>query len=330
MDSPQVSVIIPVHNTEGFLDRTLGSVTRQTLRDIEIICVDDASTDGSLAILQAWAAKDSRVQVRAFPVNRGVATARNAGFDAARAPYVYYLDSDDWIDDDYLEAMYAKALETGQDVVVNANYVMEFEDPSKKARSTDFGFLQEGQAWYPSAQVQTFFPPVIWARLYRREFLQRTGIRFPDVKGGAEDIYYAGLAELLQPRSYVFRGPFHHYWQREGSLMHQQNNGFYYIQSFSLLYRALLTRGIPTEGIRLFYAGPMILDTPDKFNFVRAFLLEIEPQVRLHPDRYVALDLFLLDAVCESADYVVFLSKHNPNIALAFLRSRMKKAPNNG
>ena len=327
---PRISVIIPVHNTGSLLDRTLSSVARQTLRDIEILCVDDGSTDGSLAILQGWAQRDPRVRVIAFPENRGVAAARNAGFDAAAAPYVYYLDSDDWIDDDYLEAMLAKAQETGQDVVVNANYVQEWEDPDKNAPSGRFGFLQEGQEWYPATQVQTFFPPVIWARLYRRDYLQRIGVRFPDVKGGAEDIYYSGLAELLQPRSFVFRGPFHHYWQREGSLFHQKTNGFYYLQSFALLYHALRERNVPTEEIRLFYAGPMLLDTAEKFDFARAFLLEIEPQVRRHPDLYVAHDLFLLDAVCSSPDYATFLSRHNPNIALAFIRSRMKKPRNNG
>ena len=326
---PKVSVIIPVHNTEEYLNRTLESVTGQTLRDIEIICVNDGSSDGSLGILQDWAKRDSRVRVISFEHNQGVSAARNAGFDNSFGGHIYYLDSDDWIDPDYLEAMYAKAVETGQDVVVNANYVNEFEDKSKNAPSGNFGFLH-GEGYYPSSLVQTFFPPVIWARLYKREYLSRIGIHFPDVKGGAEDIYYSGLAELMQERSYVFRGPFHHYWQREGSLMHQKTNGYYYLQSFKLLNEELQRRGVPTEDIRLFYAGPMILDTKEKFDFVRAFLLEIEPQVRRHPQLYVAHDLFLLDAVTGSSDYADFLSKHNPNIALAFIRSRMKRPQNNG
>jgi glycosyltransferase involved in cell wall biosynthesis len=329
MLSPLVSVIIPVHNTEDLLDRTFESVTGQTLREIEVICMDDGSTDGSLAVLQAWAQRDPRIRVIAFPKNQGVSAARNAGFAAAQAPYVYYLDSDDWIDDNYLEAMYDKAVKTGQEVVVNANYIQEFEDTSKNAPSGNFGFIT-GDGFYPPTLVQTLFPPVIWARLYKRDYLLSMGITFPDVKGGAEDIYYAGLAELLQPRSYVFRGPFQHYWQREGSLFHQKTNGFYYIQSFKLLYDELLRRGVPTEEIRLFYAGPMLLDSQDKFDFVRSFLLEIQPQVLRHKELYVAHDLFLLDAVCGSADYADFLSRHNPNIALAFIRSRMKTLRNNG
>ena len=329
MHKPLISVIIPVHNTGTLLNRTLESVTGQTLQDIEVICVNDGSTDNSLAILQDWGRRDPRVRIISYEHNQGVSAARNAGFDSSWGGHIYFLDSDDWIDPDYLEAMYAKARETGQDVVVNANYVNEFEDRSKNAASGDFGFIR-GEGYYPVTQVQTFFPPVIWARLYKREFLSHIGIRFPQVKGGAEDIYYSGMAELMQRQSYVFRGPFHHYWQREGSLMHQKTNGYYYLQSFKMLYDELLRRGVSTEEIRLFYAGPLILDTQEKFDFVRAFMLEIEPQVRQHPQLYVAHDLFLMDAVTSCSHYSDFLSKYNPNIALAFIRSRMKRPQSNG
>ena len=76
---PKVSVVIPVYNTEALLDRTLTSVTRQTLSDIEIICIDDGSKDNSLTILQSWQARDSRMRVIALPENGGVSRARNIG-----------------------------------------------------------------------------------------------------------------------------------------------------------------------------------------------------------------------------------------------------------
>ncbi len=329
MPDPLVSIIVPVHNTEPYLNRTLDSLMRQTLRELEVICVDDGSTDGSLAILQDWARKDTRIRIISFEHNQGVSAARNAGFDSSFGGHIYFLDSDDWIDPDHLEAMYAKARETGQDVVVNASYVNEYEDPSQNAISGDFGFIH-GDGYYPTAQVQTFFPPTVGTRLYKREYLSRIGLRFPPFLNNGEDIYYTGMAELMQKSSYVFRGPFHHYWHREGSLMHEKAKGYYYIQSFKLLYDELSNRGIPTEDIRLFYAGPLVLDTQEKFDFVRAFMLEIEPQVRRHPQLYVAHDLFLMDAVIGCSDYSDFLSKYNPNIALAFLRSRMKRPQSNG
>ena len=326
MPDPLVSIIVPVHNTEPYLNRALDSLTHQTLRELEVICVDDGSTDGSPAILQDWARLDSRIRIITFEHNQGVSAARNAGFEQGKGNYIYYLDSDDWIDADYLEAMYAKARETGQDVVANANYVLEFEDGSQNAVSGDFGFIHEG--YYPTARVQTFFLPTVCTRLYKREYLSRIGLRFPPLKNG-EDIYYTGLAELMQKSSYVFRGPLHHYWQRDSSLTHERGKGYYYIQSFKLLFDELVKRGIPTEDIRLFYAGPLVLDTQEKFDFVRAFMLEIEPQVRRHPQLYVAHDLFLMDAVIGCSDYTEFLSKYNPNIALAFIRSRMRRTPSN-
>lgn len=326
MDKLLVSVIIPVHNTEALLDRTLGSVAVQTLRDIEIICVDDGSTDGSLAILRSWEMRDKRVRVIAFECNRGVSAARNAGFDASSGAYVYYLDSDDWIDPGYLEAMHTKALETGQDVVVNANYIQEFENSSESAPSGNFSFIK-GEGYYPAATVQTLFPPVIWARLYKRDYLAMNDVRFPDIRGGAEDICFVGLAEMLQERSYVFRGPFLHYWQREGSLIHQKNLSYNSIRSFKLLNDELTRRGIDTEEIRLFYAGPITVDSEGKFEFMKGFFSSIEPQVRRHPDLYVAHDMFLFDAVTSCPDYETFLTRYNPNIALAFIRSRMRANP---
>lgn len=98
---PQVSVIIPVYNVAQYLRQCLDSVTGQTLSDIEIICVNDGSTDGSPAILEEYREKDGRIVV----INRengGVSAARNCGMEHARGKYVYFLDSDDYLDPEAL------------------------------------------------------------------------------------------------------------------------------------------------------------------------------------------------------------------------------------
>ena len=319
---PKVSVVIPVYNTGALLDRTLASVTQQTLKDIEIICVDDCSTDDSLAILNLWARRDSRVRVIALPENGGVSRARNRGIDESRGEYIYFLDSDDWIDADYLEAMYAKALKTGQAVVVNANYIKEYEEAGKKPETEGWGFTEAG--FYPTAVVQSHMLCVIWTRLYKRDHLVRNEIRFPVVKGGAEDIYFTALAEVLQEKSYVFFGPFHHYWQRAGSLFHQRENGIYYVQSYRMLYDELVRRLIPLDGLKLFHCGMITLDTPEKFEAIRSYLLEVGPAILSHPEQYTVLDNLLFDAVTESPDYESYRAHHHPNLAVEFLRSRIK------
>ena len=108
---PKVSVIIPVFNTEKYLRKCLNSVCNQTLKDIEIICVNDSSTDDSLEILKEYAAKDERIKLINFIENKGAAAARNAGIDIARGEYIGFVDCDDYIDLDFYEKLYSKAIE---------------------------------------------------------------------------------------------------------------------------------------------------------------------------------------------------------------------------
>ena len=113
----KVSVIIPVYNTEKYLRKCLDSVCNQTLKDIEIICVNDCSTDNSPQILQEYAQKDNRIKIINFTQNKGAAIARNTAIDEAKGEYIGFVDSDDYIDLDFYEKLYAQAEETGADVV---------------------------------------------------------------------------------------------------------------------------------------------------------------------------------------------------------------------
>ena len=114
---PKVSVIIPIYNTEKYLRKCLDSVCNQTLSDIEIICVNDCSTDNSLEILEEYASKDNRIKLIDFKENKGAAVARNAGIDEAKGEYIGFVDSDDFIDLDFYEKLYNKAVKSGADCV---------------------------------------------------------------------------------------------------------------------------------------------------------------------------------------------------------------------
>ena len=114
---PLVSVIIPVYNVEEYLRQCLDSVREQTLSDIEIICVNDSSTDGSLSILEEYEKKDPRIQVVTQP-NGGAGAARNKGLSMASGKYLSFLDSDDFFEPDMLELAYKKAEEDKADFVV--------------------------------------------------------------------------------------------------------------------------------------------------------------------------------------------------------------------
>ena len=114
---PKVAVIVPVYNMERYLRECLDSLVGQTFKDIEIICFNDASTDSSIDILREYAARDERFVIIDSPVNIKQGGGRNAGIRAARAPYIMFVDPDDWVEPDFVEKYYNKAIETGADIV---------------------------------------------------------------------------------------------------------------------------------------------------------------------------------------------------------------------
>ena len=112
----KVTVIVPVHNTAQYVGKCLDSLTGQTLEEIQVICVNDGSTDGSGEILQAYAGKDSRIRI-IEQAKQGPAAARNAAMEAAEGEYCCFVDSDDWLETEALEQLYAKASEERLDVL---------------------------------------------------------------------------------------------------------------------------------------------------------------------------------------------------------------------
>ena len=114
----KVSVIIPVYNVEKYLEKCLKSVCSQTLRDIEIICVNDCSPDNSLEILQEYASKEERIKIINFEQNQGVSIARNEAIKVAQGEYIAFCDSDDTISLNFCEALYNKAKQDNAQVVL--------------------------------------------------------------------------------------------------------------------------------------------------------------------------------------------------------------------
>lgn len=320
-----ISVILPVYNTAQYLPRCLDAVRAQSFSDLEILCIDDGSTDGSEKILDAAAEDDSRIRVVHFPENRGVPAARNAAIDLARGEWIYFMDSDDWIDPDYIGAMFSHARKTGQDIVINANYVFEYDDPGK-SHPGKHDFVKEGQdAYYSPRIVQAAFFPVVWARLYRRSFLLECGVRFPALRGGVEDNYFVGLTELLQEKSYIFHGPAYHYYQRAGSLVRTPGNSFRLIQNARLFYDELLARGISTQGVRLLFIMPDIaFKSEEEYQFARQFFLDAQDAIRSDVKLYPPAVLFLLEIILSCPDLASYQERCKPNFCVAYIREYRK------
>jgi glycosyltransferase involved in cell wall biosynthesis len=128
----KVSVVIPIYNVEKYLDEGIESIRRQTLEDLEIILVNDGSTDGSLNICREHAARDGRIKVIDKP-NSGVSAARNAGIEAANGEYIGFVDPDDWAEPEMFEKMYGRAREINADVCM-CNYVRNLDGKAEPIR----------------------------------------------------------------------------------------------------------------------------------------------------------------------------------------------------
>ena len=110
IQSKKISVIVPVYNTQPFLERCLQSIINNTYKNIEIICINDGSTDRSLNILNVYAAQDNRI-ILVNQHNRGISAARNAGLNIATGEYISFIDSDDWIHPDYFKLLMQPVLD---------------------------------------------------------------------------------------------------------------------------------------------------------------------------------------------------------------------------
>ena len=143
MKKPIISVIVPVYNAEPFLSRCVDSLLSQTLQDIEVVLVDDGSTDSSKALCEQYATNDARVKVVSQP-NRGVAMARQTGIDAACGVYSIHVDPDDWLSEGSLEAIASRAKETDADIIY-FNYVKEYADRSSVKKEKLYTSDQRGK-----------------------------------------------------------------------------------------------------------------------------------------------------------------------------------------
>lgn len=217
MNTPLISVILPVYNVEEYLDRCIDSIVRQDYPDFELIIVDDGSTDKSGEICDKWAASDSRISV-IHQENKGLSGARNTGLDKMNGQMVSFIDSDDFVTSDYLS--YLLGLfpdDAGCSVVACNHYIVR--NGKKKPNSetgSDKADLTRKEA-FENVLFDGFINVSAWAKLYRREVFDK--IRFPEGRL-FEDTWVFGDI-LMQTDVIVFGGKCcYHYEMRGSSIAH--------------------------------------------------------------------------------------------------------------
>ena len=218
-----VSVVIPVYNSEKYLRECMESIVNQTLREIEILCVNDGSTDGSLAILEAYSAVDPRITIISQD-NRGVSSARNHGIRCAQGDYVYFIDSDDTLDTTALEKAADLAVKNRLDVLVFAyDRVYECEElrqafpdpPHNIGESPEVG---AGVEYLKAMNDLKLYTPVVWRAVFRTAFLREQGISFEE--GFIhEDYLFSFLAYMNAERVLWIPDKLYHRRIREASII---------------------------------------------------------------------------------------------------------------
>ncbi len=187
MANVKVSVIVPVYNTENHLNKCMDSIINQTLKEIEVICVNDHSTDRSPDILAEYAENDDRIRVINKNNNNGAAAARNTGMEYATGEYIGFVDSDDWIALEMYEKMYENAKLHNSDIVMSplniynaSNHELEYNDPTCTLEYFDENF---DNCAFDHLKTKDFFfqisvtPP---NKIYKNEFLKTINARFPE------------------------------------------------------------------------------------------------------------------------------------------------------
>lgn len=208
---PKVSVIMPVYNVEKYLEKSIESVVNQTIEDIEIIIVNDGSTDKSIGIIKKYLEKYKNIKYLEKE-NGGLSSARNFGLKYATGEYIAFLDSDDYVELSMYEEMYKIAKEENADMV-ECDFIWEY--PNKKRNDV-------GKIYFSKKEAMEKARVVAWNKIIKRQVVQKANVDFP-IGLRYEDIeFFYKILPYLNKISFV-KKCFVHYIQRPNSIVNTQN-----------------------------------------------------------------------------------------------------------
>jgi Glycosyltransferases involved in cell wall biogenesis len=208
METTSLSIIIPVYNTGDRLRRCLDSVLNQSFTAWELILVDDGSEAPTAEICDSYAGQDTRIKVL-HTVNGGVSAARNRGLTFARNPWICFIDSDDWVEADYLKT-YADRIGTGADLVLGGYVKTRGETEIGRRHLTD-GFVPKDDipGYFLENNLLDFGSPC--CKLFRRDTILREGLRFPEAYSYGEDtLFFFKYLQYCQSITCVGREDYHY------------------------------------------------------------------------------------------------------------------------
>ncbi|MBQ3553328.1 MAG: glycosyltransferase [Clostridia bacterium] len=216
---PKISVIVPVYNVETYLNRCVDSILIQTFSDFELILVDDGSKDNSGAICDEYTKEDERVFV-IHKANGGLSDARNTGLECAKGEYVAFIDSDDWVDQKFLQVLYEYILYHHADIAA-VNFHKEYDDRKDEAERLTEGCYTGAEVLeqYLYDDKATIYINIACNKLYRKALFEN--IRYPLGKFHEDGFTTYRLLGLAQ-KVYVANDDLYFYYQRKNSIMNRE------------------------------------------------------------------------------------------------------------
>ena len=212
----KLSIIVPVYNVEKYLPKCLESLIKQTLKDIEIICVNDGSMDNSLAILKEFASKDSRIKI-IDNQHQGVAKTRNTGIEQSTGEYIGFVDSDDYIDIDFFEKLYNSATKSNSDIAIASilKHKNFFNIYNAKYTKEEIAITIQDKIKLCEDKKHFFF--YAWNKIYHSGFIKENNIKFSEGQI-YEDVMFAIKALYYSNKIISVYGTKYHYIEHENSL----------------------------------------------------------------------------------------------------------------
>lgn len=216
----KISVIIPVYNVEKYLKRCLDSIINQTFKDLEIICINDGSTDNSAQILDEYANKDSRIKIITQP-NSGLSATRNKGINIAQGEFISFIDSDDWIAENFYEKLYKTAIKYDADMAVcgiirlneyRKKYLLQFQKEI---------ILENSDKKFEICNIPDI--NYVWNKIYKLDKIRKYNLKF--LEGYVyEDVLFTPQTVFYLKKLVTVPHTHYYYWRTPNSIVSKKSN----------------------------------------------------------------------------------------------------------
>lgn len=308
-----ISVIVSVYNSQDYIGECLESVINQTYKNLEIICVEDCGSDNSIEIIQKYIQNDNRIRLIRHKKNLGCGGARNTGINNANGKYIYFIDGDDFIENNYIENLVNTIEKYNTDIVCNSKMLKYYKNNESKncfIKKED-DFILNTVVDFNENIVKKIMTSAL-CKIYKTDFLRSNNFYFPE-KLKFEDFAFLHILKT-QAKSVVFTyDSTYFYRQREGSLIHQyktKGNDFDSINAIKYIYdfykkNNLLDRyTIPFAWLKKFFKRQ---DNKNKyFAILKSELLQMKEDILQNKNIYNKKDWVFFDSVLNSKNYLMF------------------------